>query len=234
MTTIISHPGKPLIVHLREVAHFCSTTIGSKFFGTDIDKDILQKLGFIQGAVHDIGKATHNFQTYINSKGDIVIRPKHHALISAYLARAIAKQYLVELRISEFDKEILSYFIFTSVKRHHGNVLNFSDELETVAEKEADLKILASNFYNEEVQVILDDLLAEIGLQYQWSDFLSYMSDLEEVFDEFADFSIEILKDEFEKLPNHKKASYFYLHHLFFSTLLFSGDKKFQNSKRMG
>ncbi len=222
MTTIISHPGKPLIVHLREVARFCSATIASKSFGTDIGRDVLQKLGFIQGAVHDIGKATHNFQIYIQSGGDTVIRPKHHALISAYLARAIAQQYLEGLEISDFDKVILPYFIFTSVKRHHGNVLNFSDELETVAKKESDLKILASNFYNEEVQAILDDLLAEIGLKYKWSDFLNYMNDLDEIFIEFSDFSNELFSETFEELSNFKKASYFYLHHLFFSTLLFS------------
>lgn len=219
---IISHPGKPLIVHLREVARLCADTIGSKSYGFDVDEAILKKLGFIQGAVHDIGKATRNFQEYIHSRGEIVKRPKHHALISAYLARNIAREFLATADLSDFDKQILPYFIFTSVKRHHGNVKNFDNELETVREKEEDLKILVDNFYDDEVQQILDGLLTEIDFSYRWKEFKMYMSDLDDVFFEIADFSFEFMADDFGELPPIKKAEYFYLHHLFYSALLFS------------
>lgn len=222
MTNIISHPGKPLIIHLREVARFCFKTLKSKKFNLAIDADILQKLAFIQGAVHDIGKGTKNFQTYIKSNGEIINRPKHHALISAFVAREISKHYLKDLAISEFDKSVLPNFIFTSVKRHHGNVLNFSDELEKLREKEDDLRILTNNFFEEEIQIILDDLLSEIGLQYSWKAFKNYMNDLEKVFFDFDFFSIEVLKDEFRNLTDSKRAEYFYLHHTFFSSLLLS------------
>lgn len=222
MIEIISHPGKPLVVHLREVARFCATTIQTKSLQLDIEQDLLVKLGFIQGAVHDIGKATRNFQIYIKSEGKTITRPKHHALISAYLARYLAKHLLKDLDIDEIAKAILPYFIFTSVKRHHGNVLNFDDELQSVKEKEEDLKILVQNFYDEEVQIILDDLLAEIGMQCDWQNFKEEMTDLKSVFDDFDDFSFETLKDEFAELPSQQRASYFYLHHLFFSSLLFS------------
>lgn len=222
MTEIISHPGKPLIVHLREVARFCAKTIESKSLGLTVDKGVLQKLGFIQGAVHDIGKATNNFQIYIKSNGEIINKPKHHALISAYLAKEIAKDFLVNTELSPFDKAILPYFIFTAVKRHHGSVKNFDFELESLREKESDLKILRENFYDEEVQLILDDLLAEIDIKYNWGNFKTYMNDLDNVFEEIADFSIEFMKYEFEELSEIKKAEYFYLHHLFFSTLLLS------------
>ena len=222
MTKIISHPGKPLIVHLREVARFCRRTLEDHNFDIGIEPHILQKLAFIQGAVHDIGKGTKNFQTYIKSKGKNVIQPKHHALISAFLAREISKKYIKKLNLSDFDKNILPYFIFTSVKRHHGNVLNFSDELEKLREKEDDLKTLTNNFFDEEIQEILDELLTEIGLQYNWIDFKEYMNNLEEVFYEFDLFSLEILKDEFSNLSESKRAEYFYLHHIFFSSLLFS------------
>ncbi len=222
MTEIISHPGKLLIVHLREVARFCAKTIASKSLGLNIEKEILTKLGFIQGAVHDIGKATKNFQTYIKSDGKTVIKPKHHALISGFLAKSIAEQFLKKTDLSGFEQALLPYFLFTSVKRHHGNVLNFSDELETLQAKKEDLEILVNNFYDEEVQEILNELLKEIGLKYDWNEFISYMSNLDKVFIEFEDFSIEILREEFEKLTGQKKAEYFYLHYLFFSTLLFS------------
>lgn len=222
MKEIISHPGKPLIVHLREVARNCASIIAEKSLGIDIHKDILQKLAFIQGAVHDIGKATRNFQEYINSGGKIVTQPKHHALISAYLGKIIAQQYLETCTLAPFDRAILPYFLFTSIKRHHGNVKNFDEELETLSEKEEDLEILRANFHDKEVQIILDQLLSEIGLSYNWEDFKTYLSDLPNVFIEFSDFAIDTLPDEFEMLSPQRRVSYFYLHHLFYSSLLFS------------
>ncbi|MEO1627988.1 MAG: CRISPR-associated endonuclease Cas3'', partial [Bacteroidota bacterium] len=94
MRSIISHPGKPLVDHLRSVATHCRAIIESGYYQLEMDKSIIADLVYIQGAVHDLGKATENFQTYIQSEGETVIRPKHHALISAYLARHIAMVYL--------------------------------------------------------------------------------------------------------------------------------------------
>ena len=166
MREIISHPGKPLIVHLQKVARLCKESVSQSHFDLGINKELLQKLAFIQGAVHDIGKASNNFQTYIHSGGELIIRPKHHALISAYLAKLIAEQYLQEHPLPSWDRKILPYFLFTSVKRHHGNVRNFSDELESLSEKEEDLKVLRANFPDEQVQEILNTLLAEIDFHF--------------------------------------------------------------------
>jgi len=222
MIEIISHPGKPLIVHLREVARYGAATIEQLSLGLAINKEILQKIAFIQGAVHDIGKATRNFQAYIRSGGEIVNPPKHHALISAYLAKAITQQFLAGEDLPAMDQELLPYFVFTAVKRHHGNVKNFAYELESLSEKEEDLKILVHNFYDEEVQAILDELLPEIGLSYDWEVFKESMTDLTVVFHSFADFSMDYMEDEFTPLSTAEKVNYFYLHHLLFSTLLFS------------
>ncbi len=220
MTEIISHPGKPLITHLREVARFSQYAIECKKFNLDIQQDVLGKLGFIQGALHDIGKATSNFQEYIKSKGKIIKQPKHHALISAFIAKRVSQQYLNSIDIDELSKKIIPYFIFTSVKRHHGNVKNFTDELETLREKKDDLKILVNNFHEKEVVIIINELLAEVGLQYDWKEFKRYMNDLNNVFYEFDDFSIDIIERRFKKLENAKKIEYFYLHHILFSSLL--------------
>lgn len=235
MTTIISHPGKPLVKHLREVAQFCSATIRSKEYAISIDNKVLEDLAFIQGAVHDIGKATQNFQTYIKSGGKTVIRPKHHALISAFLAKQIAIKYLVNANVNELEKELLPFFIFTSVKRHHGHIHNFDYELETVREKKEDLEILTDNFYDAEVQEILNELLAEINLSYDWNDFKSYMHELEDVFIEFEDYAIDDFPDAFQQIPDIDKAEYFYIHQLLFSALLFSdkSDVKLGENKNL-
>jgi len=239
MNNIISHPGKPLILHLREVARFGALTIQNQSFNLPVPNKILEDLAFIQGAVHDIGKATENFQVYIKSSGKIVNRPKHHALISAYVAREISRDYLDDKPISDFNKSILPYFIFTSVKRHHGNVLNFTYELETVYTKREDLEILIDNFYDEEVQVILNDLLKEIGITFSWKNFRNYMQSLDNVFEEFEDFSMDCLLTEFSALSNKMRATYFYLHQTLTACLLFSDktdvklgvDKLSRNSK---
>ncbi|HHB79663.1 MAG TPA: CRISPR-associated helicase Cas3', partial [Saprospiraceae bacterium] len=222
MIEIISHPGKPLVNHLREVALRCANIIRQENFGIEIDKQVLVDLAYIMGAVHDIGKATANFQTYIHSGGQQIVRPKHHALISAFVAQEIAYKLVKKSASSSIDKQLLPYFIFTSVKRHHGNILNFSDELEKIRSKEGDLKILTQNFYDAEVQAILDDLLEPIGISYQWAGFKRVMRNLDKVFDRFSDFSIDVIGEEFGELSDELKAQYFYLHQTFFSTLLLS------------
>ncbi|RMG79594.1 MAG: CRISPR-associated endonuclease Cas3'', partial [Bacteroidetes bacterium] len=221
MTEIISHPGKPLIVHLREVARFCAQTLECKSLELGLSPEVLYKLGFLQGAVHDIGKATRNFQTYIRSGGKIVNPPKHHALISAFVAKQIADEMLNREALADTDKKVLPYFLFTSVKRHHGNVLNFIDELEGISNKEEDLKCLTENFYDEEVQTILDELLAEIDWKYDWQEFKKYMRGLEDVFYEFEDFTYT-MEDMLKGMSDLESARYFYLHHLLFSSLLLS------------
>lgn len=222
MTIIISHPGKPLIQHLREVARFCSATFRSKQYELSIDAKILEDLAFIEGAVHDIGKATKNFQKYIKSEGKTIIRPKHHALISAFVAQQITSKYLQNTHVSEFEKKLLPFFIFTSVKRHHGNLSNFKEELISIDYKEKDLKILTDNFFDTEVQEILNELLAEINIQYNWLDFKTYMHQLDDVFSEYANFGIGSFRKHYKKISDSQKAEYFYIHQLFFSALLFS------------
>ena len=222
MIEIISHPGKPLVNHLREVALRCAETIRKENFGFEIDKQLLVDLAYIMGAVHDIGKATANFQAYIHSGGQQIIRPKHHALISAFVAREIAYRIVKKSASSSLDKQLLPYFIFTSVKRHHGNILNFSDELEKNRSKEDDLKVLSQRFYDQEVQAILNKLLEPIGISYQWANFKKLMRNPNRIFDRFDDFSMEVIGEEFAELSDELKAQYFYLHQTFFSTLLLS------------
>lgn len=233
--TIISHPGIPLIDHLREVAKFCRLTIRSKTYSTSVEPNVLEDLAYIQGAVHDIGKATYNFQTYINTSGKTLIRPKHHALISAFLGKQIAVKYLINVNISEFNKQLLPFFIFTSIKRHHGHILNFDYELETIRSKKQDLKILINNFYDTKVQEILNELLAEINMNYDWNEFKNYMNELQDVFIEFEDYAIDDFPEAFNHIQDYAKAEYFYIHQLLFSALLFSdkSDVKLGENKNL-
>jgi CRISPR-associated endonuclease/helicase Cas3 len=222
MTEIISHPGKPLILHLRQVARNCHVTLSRTHVNHEFGKATLEDLGYIQGALHDIGKATKNFQIYIKSGGREVPQPKHHALISAYLAKFVADKYLKRYQLEQLTHQLLIYFVFTSVKRHHGHVHDFTAELESLQEKEDDLAILIENFHEQETENIINDLLARLNISISWQDFKDYMSDLDRVFIEFADFACLEFEDKFEELSDFERSNYFYLHHLLFSSLLYA------------
>ena len=62
---LYSHPDKPLIKHLQEVADNCKNlVIGRILFGKSTEKkEVCQNLAYLMGAFHDLGKATSYFQT---------------------------------------------------------------------------------------------------------------------------------------------------------------------------
>ncbi len=222
MSPIYSHPEIPLIKHLKEVAKNATTVIENSRLNLTIDKGIVQDLAYIATAVHDIGKATKNFQIYLESEGEKVIKPKHHAMISAFVAKSIAERYLSATDLKDFDKVFLPYLLFTAVKRHHGNLENFDDELNNT--NFDDLQKQIDNFYDAETQEILSTLLVNVNVQLDWTVFKAYIKKKEFKI-ELEDFYEEEFKETFHDLSAQKRASYFYLHQLFYATLLYS-DKK--------
>ena len=63
MKSIESHPGIPLINHLKEVAKNCLGIANANTTNFGFDKKIKADLLFICGLFHDLGKATSYFQT---------------------------------------------------------------------------------------------------------------------------------------------------------------------------
>ncbi|WP_372365247.1 CRISPR-associated helicase Cas3' [Candidatus Uabimicrobium sp. HlEnr_7] len=164
-SNIYSHPGKLLCVHLEKVADACL----NKFQKTQhcLDKyasqEIWEKLIWIMGFSHDLGKGTNYFQTYLLStnakerkqlKGPLT----SHALISAVLAHWMVKQLVAHL---ENDlSEILPLFIYLAIKKHHGNINNAmptrhndSDELNIPIEH---LDKQLQSFELKELQLLFD------------------------------------------------------------------------------
>lgn len=182
-------------------------------------------LGYIMGITHDIAKATVNFQIYIQSEGKKkkVIRPKHHALMSAYVAKEVAASYLAtqckgNLPGHLFD--VLPFLVFTAVKRHHGNILKFSNELTNNREKDFDLQKQIKNFHQQEAEAILAELLAEKHLVFDWQKFEQSITSKNYLTD-FEDFGFEF-ESLLQVLAADQVAQIFYLHQLLFSALLHS------------
>ena len=127
---IYSHPDVLLIDHLEKVAigskKFISNSISEDF--KLFSKSILMEIGYICGAFHDIGKATEYFDYYLHTKGKVK-GPKNHALISALFVRQVVLKYLANADLISHQKELLATYAYIAVRRHHGGILDFKDEV---------------------------------------------------------------------------------------------------------
>ncbi len=220
---LYSHPGKLLIDHLNEVANNCKRFIdGRILFATDpAKKQVLYDLAYLEGAFHDLGKATVYFQHYLLSEGHEVKGPKNHALISALFAKEITKEYLNKTELSDFEKGLFTNLVYTSVKRHHGRLENFEDEL-YIEPKSNELQEQIAAFYEEETEAIITHFSSTLSLKYSFKDFekyiqsKAYLEDMPEFYFEFSE------EDDFTKLPLRGKIEHYYFHQLLFSVLLLS------------
>lgn len=111
---LLSHPNILLVDHLERV-YDCGMEIFeyNKLFLED--KEILKTI--LIG--HDLGKSTSYFQQYIRKKRSHGLI-KNHGFLSALMTYCILKKNYV------MEKAIKGFVI---VKRHHGNIDNFFDEL---------------------------------------------------------------------------------------------------------
>lgn len=220
---LYSHPHKFLIDHLSEVANHCKRFIDDLmlFVSDPVKKQVLYDLAYLEGAFHDLGKATVYFQHYLLSKGHEVKGPKSHALISALFVKEIAKEYLSKTKLSDFEKSLFAHLVFTSVKRHHGRLENFEDEL-YIEKKSNELQEQINAFCEEETELIITHFSSALSLKYSFKDFKkyilskAYLNDMPEFYLQFSE------EDDFLELPIDAKIEHYYFHQLLFGVLLLS------------
>lgn len=218
---LYSHPEKPLINHLQEVARQCISFFQQNqhvFNNTNL-REALKNLSFICGAFHDIGKGTMFFQHYLLSPDHEQIGPKNHALISALFVKELAKKYLSTTNLLEFEKAILTHFAFTGVKRHHGKLKNFEEEFD-IAYKSDELVEQINNFQDAEVQIIIDYFTSSLSVNYSFEEFKAYVIS-RSYEDDMLDFYMDAFTwGDYDSLNTATKISYFYAHQLLYSCLL--------------
>ncbi|GAA3953405.1 CRISPR-associated helicase Cas3' [Chitinophaga oryziterrae] len=224
---LYSHDSKLLIDHLREVAYKCRNTIGElKLFCQNSErKEVIKQLAFLAGAFHDLGKATRFFQYYLLHPEHETNGPKSHALISALFVKEVAIEYLKKTTIPDIDKRLFAHMVFTAVKRHHGKLDNFEQELYIDLYDNSNsnmLKVQVEAFEEKETKEIISFFLKDLDIQYDLKKFKgyilsgSYLSDMPE-------FYIDDIEDgDFNSFTSQEKIEYYYLHHLLFSSLLLS------------
>lgn len=225
---LYSHQGKPLIKHLEKVANLCKTAISTLYLFSNVPelKSKLINLAHLAGAFHDLGKATKYFQHYLNHQEDEIIGPKNHALISALFVKEISKVYLNSTDLSEFDKELYVCMAFTAVRRHHGKLSNFDDDIKIDIfgnSKSRELKQQIEVFFEPEVDEIISYFTEDLGLKYNFSDFKRYIYS-DTFVNELRQFYDRSFKKPkiFQGLPTDKKIEHYYFHQLLYSTLLLS------------
>lgn len=224
-----SHPDKLLIDHLSEVAVISKSLIEGKNFcisfqfedkKTNINA-LIPELAFLAGAFHDLGKATTFFQDYINKPEGIHDRRKNHALPSAIFVCYIADRYLCDKEINPLLKQLLSIFTFSAVKKHHGKLINLSDEI-LISDDLQDLLIeQIQNIDSQEIFAIINKLTKRFEFTVNWKDFVDFVKKKKYV-DLFVDFSFDVLNEQYKKINEQSRLVLFYVHQLIYSALLFA------------
>ena len=224
-----SHPDKLLIEHLSEVANIVKNTIEGKSFRfslqfEDKNEDInllIKNLAFLAGAFHDLGKATHFFQEYIENPEKPHDQSKNHSLLSALFVYTIAKKYLENQNITDDIKNLLVIFTFSTVKRHHGKLDNLSSEI-LINEEKQDLLVEQVQAINDtEITQIINVLIKDFSFTYSWNEFVNFIK-AQDYPDDFEELSFDLLDDQYQDIDSYNQLTLFYIHQLLYATLLFA------------
>lgn len=228
---LLSHPDKLLITHLQEVAKVAVESIKRKrlnllidFDGKEIDiSEVITDLVYLSAAFHDLGKATGFFQHYIRNLDEVHDKRKSHALLSALFVYFVANKFL-KSKINDTElAQLLSVFAFSAVKRHHGKLINLTDEITNILDDETKELLIeqVENIDSEKIETIIKDLLLDFDIICDWNEFKSFVckTHYDEIFD---DFSFNVLDDFYKDIENDTRIALFYIHQLMYSALLFA------------
>lgn len=214
-----SHPGVPLIDHLKAVALRCLQIGRSNNSDFGISQQTKELLLYVCGSFHDIGKATSYFQAYLKDPKMDHSQLKNHALPSALFVFFVIRE-IIE-KCPPFDRKsnyFLAALCFVVVKRHHGHLRNFKNEMTLMDQKE----ILARQYAAidpDVAQVLIDECLKNHKIAIKWKDFLGWFNSKsveKEIVFEYLDFEL----DELNCWNDEQKSSAYYLFLWMFSALL--------------
>lgn len=221
MKIIESHPGIPLIDHLTEVAKNCLIIAHRNNTNFGLEEKIKAGLLFICGFYHDLGKATSYFQNYLLNPEGQHNSLKNHALPSAVFVLYVAKEYLKEKELTKDERFLLITICFIVVRRHHGNLGNFKNELGIDHFKE-DLDKQFKSIDKQAIQEIIEIGNEKLKISVDWCDFINWFENdgfrKETRLELIAFYNLNFQK----KWENPKKSEVYYLFLWMFGALLYS------------
>lgn len=165
---MISQPGKGLKEHLSNVRDIGMEIYNSRWSKWQKDLDVTKTLENIL-YIHDYGKATSFFQEYIKDTEQTKYKKSPYKIYKSHgLLSAVLFLYINEKQVDNFKLSTIGYMI---IKKHHGNLENFSDEMFSIS----DYKILlkqANNFCYEYFNIDEKDFLAFLDTLHNDRDML--------------------------------------------------------------
>jgi CRISPR-associated endonuclease/helicase Cas3 len=235
---LYSHPDKLLIDHLNSVAENCRNLINNKKIALDgISDEMLREMFYFTGAFHDFGKGIKFFQKYLLDPDHNITGPKNHAFISAVFTKELFQKRKKDIPDNSFLFMLIVSFIFISIKKHHGILENYEDEILNIEEKKIEEIFEQSlNLEEEELQSILNSFYSKNDVEFNISDFKKVVSG-KEFCNDMRSFHFEnFILGDYETLDISKKISYYYLFQFLYSTLIYSdrGDVILNNYKPAG
>jgi CRISPR-associated endonuclease/helicase Cas3 len=222
---LYSHPDKLLVDHLTDVANSCVVKFKDiKHNLTSYFSDeIWEKLVWVMGFSHDIGKATSFFQAYLiesNEDKRKILKNKPettHSLLSAVMAYWILSHF--EYKEDNELLLLMPLFIFLIIKKHHGNILNaipgndFSNELDVPIDH---LDNQIEHIDKLELQNIFEKINRKFGLNIKTENLPSSFN---------LYFKIELRRKAKKFFKKFKKKTEYYLIFQFLYSLLLHSDK---------
>lgn len=221
MMKIESHPGIPLIDHLREVSKNCLNIANKSSTNFCLNNKVKADLLYICGFYHDLSKASSFFQAYLRNPEGIHNSLKNHALPSAVFVFYIVNVYLKKKAYEEDSVFLFSILCFIVVRRHHGNLGNFINELGIDDFKE-ELETQFKSIDEKAIHSIIQEGNKHLDISIDWEDFIDWFAN--GGFSKATRFKlIEFYNLNFqEKWENSKKSEIYYLFLWMFGILLFS------------
>ncbi len=163
---LYSHPGRLLEEHLINTACFAELFLSEKSISI-FPTSLLLSLVRVIALSHDLGKATTFFQNYLQAspeeKKSLKTKPEcHHGLYSAVCAYFLIKDMLSSHNINE---ELLPFFAFISIKKHHGNLIEAQVEA-ILDDQEQEVLLRQVDSIDDNKFSILAEHLFNSGLPY--------------------------------------------------------------------
>ena len=178
---------------------------------------------YICGFFHDLGKASSYFQEYLKDPQKPTTSLKNHSLPSAVFVFYVVRQYLQDKKIDKKIKDerifLLSALCFIVVKRHHGNLGDFKNEL--CLNSKENLKKQFDSINANAVQEIIAIANKKLQLSVQWNNFISWFDD-NGFSEEIESKLIRFYPLNFKKWDSSQKSEVYYLFLWMFGVLLYS------------
>ncbi len=159
---LLSHPGKLLVDHLRNVGIMAEQFIREKSLDF---RDVLGEVAYIIGVCHDFGKATTFFQRLINN-GDRKVGARH-SMISGVFTFYVLDELIRDGAISIPDDSIklfLPLLGFLVVSEHHGELKDLIDYDSSVLSRLSSR--ISMNILHQQVNDLLSNNFDEIARIY--------------------------------------------------------------------